>query len=116
MPLETQWSQVGKVLITRPSGHLVGDVARAWFDELKTRLGGDASNLIVDFRNVESFSSEALGELLFLTKDIREQGGDLKILNLCPFASEVFQATRLLSIFEIFNDEQTALVSFPPEL
>ncbi len=114
MVSEMRWNQVGTVLVARPSGDLVGDTAHQWLDQLRAKLDQGQENLILDLRNVETFSSHFLGELLFLTKDIRDAGGEVKILNLCPFAAEIFNATRLLRTFEIFNDEQTALMSFPP--
>jgi len=109
------WERHGAIVVARLKGRLVGTSVNEWTDKIREKLDEGTSQFLFDFRNLESLSSEALGALLFFVKDVRDKGGDLKILNLPPFASEIFAATRLLRAFEIFNDESVALRAFPRE-
>lgn len=106
------WENSGIVSILRLKGDLTGPEVQAWKEELRGRIEKENPRLLLDFRNLETLSSDALGALLSAAKRARDNGGDLKIVNLPPFVSEVFSATRLLRVFEIFNDETVALRSF----
>ena len=53
--------------------------------------------------------STGLGLLLSIYATIRNQGGDLKLLNVSPRVQELLKITRLIHVFEIFDDESHAI-------
>src|SRR3954451_21895677 len=72
-------------------------------------------NLLVNFGNVQAFSSAALGKLFGLRKKVDSVGGQLALFCIHPDLLELF---RLQSgpgrdpLFAIYVDERAALASF----
>jgi stage II sporulation protein AA (anti-sigma F factor antagonist) len=60
--------------------------------------------LLLDFENVAFLSSTTLGLLLVLRKALLARGGRLVLCHLAPQVYEVFEATRLLTLFEVRHD------------
>lgn len=68
--------------------------------------------LLLNFRNVEHLSSAALGMLITLDKQVKEERGHLKLCNIRPQIFEVFKITRLNRLFDIHDTAETAMQSF----
>lgn len=65
--------------------------------------------LLLNFSNVDFLSSGALGKLITLDKKIKARAGKLKLSNIRPEIYEVFQITRLNKLFDIHDEEASAL-------
>jgi anti-sigma B factor antagonist len=63
--------------------------------------GLQVGRLELDFGNVTYLNSSALGLLLRLHKRLRAREGRLSLCNLAPHVYEVFQATKLHTLFDI---------------
>lgn len=70
------------------------------------------SKLLLNFSNVEFLSSGALGKLITLDKKVKAHDGVLKLSNIRPEIYEVFAITKLNKLFDIKDDEATALAAF----
>jgi len=68
--------------------------------------------LVLDFRHVEFVSSAVLGLLFRISKKVYEQRGELRLCNIHPGIYEVFKITRLTSVFDIYEDVDSAARSF----
>jgi anti-sigma B factor antagonist len=68
--------------------------------------------LLLSFHRVQHLSSSALGTLIRLNKRVEEQGGSLKLCRIKRPLIEIFQITNLVKLFDIYEDEKTALSSF----
>lgn len=69
-------------------------------------------HLVLDFHHVKFLSSAVLGLLIRISKRIAEQGGQLRLCNIHPGIYEVFKITRLTSVFDIYEDVDSAVQSF----
>lgn len=69
-------------------------------------------NLVVDLEKVNYMSSGGLRELVSALKQVRKDGGDLRLCSLSDRVSEVLELAGLDSIFEICDDQVTAVGSF----
>lgn len=76
---------------------------------------GKRTKLIVSLKSVACLSSSALGKLITLDKKATARGGELKLANMCPDVSLIFSVTRLDRLFDIENDEKSALAAFTSE-
>jgi len=95
---------------------------RKILDELAiTQIGEQLSELVasepgirllLNFKNVEHLSSAALGMLITLEKQVKEERGRLKLSNIRPQIFEVFKITRLNRLFEIHDTAEAALQAF----
>jgi anti-sigma B factor antagonist len=60
--------------------------------------------LLVDFGNVNYLTTTALGVLLRLRKALDAWGGRLTLRNLHPWVYEVFEVTKLHTLFDIQSE------------
>jgi anti-sigma B factor antagonist len=78
--------------------------------ELTKRLTSDGGNaFILDMSGISHMDSSGLGLLLSIYATIRNQGGDLKLLNAGNRVKELLRITGLASIFLMFEDERQAI-------
>jgi len=68
--------------------------------------------MLLNFENVEYLSSAALGKLITINKRIREENGKLKLCCIRPQIYEVFKITKLNKLFDIYDDEERAIMRF----
>lgn len=68
--------------------------------------------LLIDFRDVEYLSSAALGALITLNKKLKGTAGRLRLCGMDPRVHQVFAVTRLDKIFDIREDQESALAGF----
>lgn len=70
----------------------------------------DDIQLIIDFSRVRFLTSSALGLLIRISKKVYERGGKLRLCAIDARIMDVFRITRLDKVFEIFTDQDDALV------
>jgi anti-anti-sigma factor len=79
---------------------------------VKSQLREEKKDFLLNFEKVEYFDSFGVGELVASYKSIQDAEGRLKITNMPEKIHILFKITMLDKIFEIFDDEKTALQSF----
>jgi anti-anti-sigma factor len=85
----------GRVMLDEENAAAAGEHLLAFAEGLQ------AGRLLLDFGNVAYLSSTALGLLLRLRKALHARGGRLTLCNLAPQVYEVFEVTRLHTLFDI---------------
>ena len=70
-----------------------------------------AVKLVLNFEGVKQLSSEAIGNLIILNRNLRNRRGILKICCLEPDLWSLFLNARLNRVFEIYDTEANALHS-----
>jgi anti-sigma B factor antagonist len=91
------------------SAGLGDQILRDTIDEL---LGENWKKILLNLSGVSFMDSAGLGELVSGLKTARKLGASLKILNVSARVQQSLYISRLLPIFEIFEDESGALASF----
>ncbi len=93
-----------------------GRVDSSTADQLGTALNGQIDsgtlNLVVDLSGVEYMSSGGVRELVAGLKRVKKDGGDLRLCALSERVREVMRLAGLDTVFEIFDDQVTAVGSF----
>ncbi len=92
--------------MTRNDGF--GTVRRAVTDV----LAAGHTQVLVDMGAVAYMDSTGVGELVSAFITTRNHHGTLKLLNPSPRLRELLEVAKLTTVFELFNDEATALLSF----
>lgn len=70
------------------------------------------TRLLLDFSDVQYMASIMLGKLIGLKRKAQKANGSLKICRLSPTLQEIFRISALDRVFEIYDDEHTALDAF----
>src|SRR5687767_111621 len=66
----------------------------------------------IDFSRTGYIDSSGLGVLVALSKKIREQGGELRLVHLNDDLKTLFELTKLDTLFQIADTRERALQSF----
>lgn len=93
--------------LTAATVDLFRDQFQSWRD-----AEGDIGNFIVDLQEVDFMDSAGLGALIATLKNVRERGGDMKIINLQKKPRMVFEITRAHKVFEIYDSVEEALKAY----
>ena len=88
----------------------VGDVQLR--EELVDLLAIGTKKILLNMQKVKSMDSSGLGELVRSKKTVTDQGAIIKLLHVEDKVQEVLEMTRLIGVFETFNDEIDAIASF----
>lgn len=112
-PLRITERRAGDVTVLDLAGRLEiadGDIElRACIDRLFA-LG--VSKLIINMRDIEHIDSGGISLLTSKCFNARKRGGDCKLLHLTARTHRTLAVTRLLTIFETFDDEAAAIAAF----
>lgn len=115
MDLELQRREKDGVSIFDLKGRLVGGEPVQFLRETLTNaIGAGARHVILNLAGVEYIDSSGLGSLVITFTSVKKQGGMLKLLNLSKRNIELLVLTKLTTVFEVFDDEQSAVNSFFP--
>jgi anti-sigma B factor antagonist len=81
-------------------------------EKIKNVLSMGIQKLLIDMDSVPYIDSTGVGFLVSSHTSISQEGGHLKLLKVKPKILEVFKLMNLLKVFEIFEDDETAMKSF----
>ena len=98
------------VVILDLSGRItMGEGTLVLRDRIGKLLASGHQKFLLNLADVDYIDSSGLGELVSLFTTVRNQGGQLKLLNLTRRVQDLLQITKLLTVFEVFNNEAEAL-------
>jgi anti-sigma B factor antagonist len=104
---------VGDVCVLKLDGKfMAGGDSFFLREKIKNILSMGIQKLLIDMDSVPYIDSTGVGFLVSSHTSLTNDGGHLKLLRVKPKILEVFKVMNLLSIFEIFDDEDTAMKSF----
>lgn len=69
-------------------------------------------NIIVNCKDLTYISSAGLGVFMAFIEDVRKNLGDIKMSNMSPKVYNVFDLLGFPILYEIYKDEQEAVVRF----
>jgi len=75
-------------------------------------LKSDSKKIILNFAEVSYIDSSGIGELVSTYTTVLNNGGHLKLLHLTKKIQQLLAITKLLTVFETFDNEEAALESF----
>jgi anti-sigma B factor antagonist len=98
------------VVIMDLSGRItMGEGTLILRDNILKLLNAGDRKFLLNLADVNYIDSSGLGELVSSFTTVRNQGGELKLLNLTNRVQDLLQITKLLTVFEVFNSESEAL-------
>jgi anti-sigma B factor antagonist len=103
----------GRVTILTIDGDLVIGEPESTFKRTVIRLLEEGRvNLLVDLRGVGFLDSSGLGALVRALTSAQKEGGQTKLLHAGPQIRKLLEMTKLDSVFELHEDQETAVSSF----
>lgn len=113
MNLKTNIRQVDGVNIVDCSGRItLGEGSIVLRDIVKDMLSKGQKKILLNLGDVNYIDSSGIGELVSAYTTVKNQGGELKLLNLTKKVHDLLQITKLYTVFDVKDDEATAIKSF----
>jgi anti-sigma B factor antagonist len=105
--------QVDGVTILDLSGRItLGEGSVVLRDAVRDLLTKGQKHILLNLGDVSYIDSSGIGELVSAFTTVRNQGGELKLLNLTKKVHDLLQITKLYTVFDIKDDEASAVASF----
>ena len=81
-------------------------------DTVKELLRKGQKNILLNLGDISYIDSSGIGELVAAFTSVRNQGGEMKLLNLTKKVQDLLQITKLYTVFDVKDDEASAVKSF----
>src|SRR5690348_5133547 len=105
--------QVDGVTIVDLSGRItLGEGSVILRDTVRDLVSKGSKTILLNLGEVNYIDSSGIGELVSAFTSVRNQGGELKLLNLTKKVHDLLQITKLYTVFDVKDDETAAIKSF----
>ena len=113
MTMKASSRRVDGVTILDLSGRItLGEGSVVLRDQIRDLLGKSEKKILLNLGDVTYIDSSGIGELVSAFTTVRNQGGELKLLNLTKKVHDLLQITKLYTVFDVKDDEASAVKAF----
>jgi anti-sigma B factor antagonist len=113
MALKIASREVAGVSILDLSGRItLGEGSVQLREAIRGLIGKGKKQILLNLGEVNYIDSSGLGELVSAFTTAKNQQADVKLLNLTKKVHDLLQLTKLVTVFDIKNDEASAIASF----
>ncbi len=113
MTMKASSRKVDGVTIVDLSGRItLGEGSVVLRDTVKEISSQGNKKILLNLGDVTYIDSSGIGELVSAYTSVRNAGGELKLLNLTKKVHDLLQITKLYTVFDISDDEASAIATF----
>jgi anti-sigma B factor antagonist len=104
---------VSGVTIVDLSGKItLGEGGVTLREEVRKLLADGSKKIVLNLGEVNYIDSSGLGELVSAYTAVKNAGGELKLINLTSKVRDLLVITKLVTVFDVKDDEASAVSSF----
>ena len=105
--------QADSVTVLDMQGRItIGEGSVALRNAIRKLLEEGKKNILLNLSGVSYVDSSGIGELVSSFTSVNKEGGKLKLLNLTQKIRDLLAITKLLTVFDTFEEEQEAVDSY----
>lgn len=105
--------QVGNVMVLDLIGKMrIGESGDVFCRTIRRLLEDDQRKILLNLAGVAYIDSSGLGELIASRNTLHKNDGQVKLLHLTERVRELMVITKLLTVFDVYENESEALDSF----
>ncbi|MGD0647695.1 MAG: STAS domain-containing protein [Acidobacteriaceae bacterium] len=113
MSMKLATRDVSGVTIVDLSGKItLGEGGLTLREEVRKLLADGSKKIVLNLGDVNYIDSSGLGELVSAYTAVKNAGGELKLLNLTSKVRDLLVITKLVTVFDVKEDEASAVSSF----
>lgn len=113
MSVKLTTRKVGDVTVIDAAGRItLGEGATSFRDSVRDLAAKGDKKLLLNLSDVSYIDSSGIGEMVSGFTTVTNHGGQLKLLGLSKRVKDLLQITKLYTVFEVFDDEPSAVRSF----
>ncbi len=111
--MKTSIRQVEGVTVVDLSGRItLGEGSVVLRDTVRDIVAKGDKKILLNLGDVTYIDSSGIGELVSAFTSVRNQGGELKLLNLTKKVKDLLQITKLYTVFDVKDDEASAIAAY----
>ena len=111
--LDVRERQAGDVTILDLSGSVrMGEGCITLRNSIRGLADEGTKKILLNLASVKNVDSSGIGELIANYTTVTRDGGQLKLLNLTEKIRDLLVITKLLTVFDAYDDEPEALNTF----
>jgi anti-sigma B factor antagonist len=104
---------VGDVRVISLSGKITIGSGDVMLRELITEsLEAGHLKILLDLGGITAIDSSGIGEMVACYTSAKNRNAQLRLVNLSRKINDILQVTQLITVFDVFDDEEEALASF----
>jgi anti-sigma B factor antagonist len=103
----------GQISIVDVKGRLTSFETGALRDTIARLLKQGKKQIVLNLSGLVYLDSSGIGELVQNYLSVIKRGGEMKVVGLTAKVEEILKITQLHQVLQEFQDEQSALRSFP---
>ena len=113
MSVKLSTRQVGGITVIDASGRItLGEGASSFRDLIRDLAAKGDKRILLNLSEVTYIDSSGIGEMVSGYTTVTNHGGVLKLLGLNKRVKDLLQITKLYTVFEVHDDEASAVRSF----
>ena len=113
MALTIASREVDGVTVLDLSGRItLGEGSVQLRDAIRDLIGKGSKRILVNLGDVNYIDSSGLGEMVSAFTTAKNQTAELKLLKLTKKVHDLLQLTKLYTVFDVYDDEASAIASF----
>src|ERR1700737_562710 len=102
----------GVTIVDRSGRITLGEGSVMLRDSVREFLAKGQKKIVLNLADVNYIDSSGIGELVSSFTTAKNQGGELKLLNLTKKVHALLQITTLYTVFDVKEDEAAAVKAF----
>jgi anti-sigma B factor antagonist len=113
MSMKVATRQVDGITILDLSGRItLGEGSVTLRDAIHDVIAKGSKHIVLNLGNISYIDSSGIGELVSAFTSVKNSGGELKLLNLTKKVHDLLQITKLYTVFDIWDNEASAVSAF----
>ncbi len=100
------------VVIVDCAGRIVFGEESSYLRDTVKQILTESKRVIINLGEVSYIDSGGLGTLVALYTSAQKAGAAIRLANLTKRVGDVLQVTKLLTVFDVYDNEKKALESF----
>ena len=113
MSMKIATHQVDGITVLDLSGRItLGEGSVQLRDAVRDLVSKGQKNIVLNLGDVSYMDSSGVGELVTAYTTVKNQGGELKLVNLTKKIEDLMTITKLVTVFDIHPDEASAIAAF----
>ena len=111
MDISTQ-KQSGVQVIRLRGALRLGDAVDGFRNTIVASIEEGETNFVLNLTDVPMVDSSGIGQLIQLHTRLKREGGEIKLVNPGKFVLHTLNLVKIVSLFDIHNDEESAAKAF----
>ncbi|HEV2114178.1 MAG TPA: STAS domain-containing protein [Terriglobales bacterium] len=103
----------GGVQVIKLRGELkLGEPVNQFRQTMEELIAGGDNKIIISLEELRFMDSSGIGALMRSFASAKQHGGTIKLVNPTKLVLQTLKLVSVLNLFEVFNDDATAVASF----